>query len=159
MVPISYYLILSGVLFAIGALGVMVRRNLIVIFMCVEMMLNAVNLTFVALSRELLSLDGQVIVLLVMAVAAAEVAVGLALALALYRKKKTIDVLREKGIDGIISFRTILAELVSRVAANKNYEKSDLLQVIRLLKNYDFLKSDQLELFGKRKRRAPSKKE
>ena len=70
MVPISYYLILSGVLFAIGVLGVTVRRNLIVIFMCVEMMLNAVNLTFVALSRELLSLDGQVIVLLVMAVAA-----------------------------------------------------------------------------------------
>lgn len=92
MVPVNYYLILSGLLFALGALGVMVRRNLIVLFMCVEMMLNAVNLAFVALSRELQSLDGQVIVLMVMAVAAAEVAVGLALALALYRKKKTTDV-------------------------------------------------------------------
>ncbi|MGC8837664.1 MAG: NADH-quinone oxidoreductase subunit NuoK [Anaerolineae bacterium] len=92
MVPVTYYLILSGLLFALGALGVMVRRNLIVLFMCVEMMLNAVNLAFVALSRELQSLDGQVIVLMVMAVAAAEVAVGLALALAIYRKKKTTDV-------------------------------------------------------------------
>lgn len=92
MVPVNYYLILSGLLFALGALGVMVRRNVIVLFMCVEMMLNAVNLAFVALSRELQSLDGQVIVLMVMAVAAAEVAVGLALALALYRKKKTTDV-------------------------------------------------------------------
>ena len=92
MVPVSTYLMLSGLLFALGALGVMVRRNVIVLFMCVEMMLNAVNLAFVALSRELQSLDGQVIVLMVMAVAAAEVAVGLALALALYRKKKSTDV-------------------------------------------------------------------
>ncbi|MGQ9593453.1 MAG: NADH-quinone oxidoreductase subunit NuoK [Anaerolineae bacterium] len=92
MVPVNDYLILSGLLFALGALGVMVRRNFIVLFMCVEMMLNAVNLAFVALSRELQSLDGQVIVLMVMAVAAAEVAVGLALALALYRKKKSTDV-------------------------------------------------------------------
>ena len=92
MATTSYYLILSGILFGIGTLGVMVRRNVIILFMCVEMMLNAVNLTFVALSRELQSLDGQVIVLLVMAVAAAEVAVGLALALAIYRKKKSTDV-------------------------------------------------------------------
>jgi len=92
MVPVSNYLMLSGLLFALGALGVMVRRNVIVLFMCVEMMLNAVNLAFVALSRELQSLDGQVIVLMVMAVAAAEVAVGLALALALHRKKKSTDV-------------------------------------------------------------------
>ncbi|MBC7223274.1 MAG: NADH-quinone oxidoreductase subunit NuoK [Anaerolineae bacterium] len=92
MVPVNYYLILSGLLFGLGVLGVMVRRNVIVLFMCVEMMLNAVNLAFVALSRELQSLDGQVVVLMVMAVAAAEVAVGLALALALYRKKKSTDV-------------------------------------------------------------------
>ena len=92
MVPTSYYLILSGVLFAIGVVGVMVRRNIIVIFMCVELMLNAVNLSFIALSRDLQSLDGQVIVLLVMAVAAAEVAVGLALAVAIYRKKDSISV-------------------------------------------------------------------
>lgn len=67
-------------------------------------------------------------------------------------KEKTIHVLRERGIDGVISFRTMLMELVSRVETKKNYEKSDLLQVIRLLKNYDLLKDPQLELFGKRAR-------
>lgn len=67
-------------------------------------------------------------------------------------KKKTIKVLTERGVDGIISFPTMLADLVSRVDTNKNYEKSDLLQVLRLLKNYDLLKDDQLELFvNKRK--------
>ena len=74
-------------------------------------------------------------------------------------KAKTIDMLRSKGIDGIISFRTMLAELAARVDTKKNYEKSDLLQVIRLLKNYDFLKDDQLELFARRRRRSPSARE
>jgi len=73
-------------------------------------------------------------------------------------KAKTIEMLRGRGIDGVISFRTMLAELASRVDTNRNYEKSDLLQVIRLLKNYDFLKGDQLELFAKRRRRSPSKR-
>jgi hypothetical protein len=67
-------------------------------------------------------------------------------------KKQTISVMREKGIDGIISFHTMLLELVRRVETQRNYEKSDLLQVIRLLKNYDLLKSDQLELFVKKHR-------
>jgi hypothetical protein len=66
---------------------------------------------------------------------------------------KTMDVLRRKGIDGVISFGTMLADLILRVDTNKNYEKSDVLQVIRLLKNYDFLKDSQLEFFGKKRRR------
>lgn len=69
-------------------------------------------------------------------------------------KQKTIDVLKKKGIDGVITFRTMLLELVSRVDTHKNYEKSDLLQVIRLLKNYDLLKSTQMDMFEKKTRRA-----
>jgi hypothetical protein len=70
-------------------------------------------------------------------------------------KARTIQVLKDRGIDGVISFRTMLAELVARVEKKRNYEKSDVLQVIRLLKNYDFIKDDQLELFtGKRRRRS-----
>ena len=92
MVPASYYLILSAILFTLGAVGVLVRRNALVIFMSVEMMLNAVNLTLVTYSRFLGNVDGQVFVLLVMAVAAAEVAVGLAIVVALYRHKETTDV-------------------------------------------------------------------
>lgn len=92
MVPASYYLILSAILFALGAVGVLVRRNALVMFMAVEMMLNAVNLTLITYSRFLDSVDGRVFVLLVMAVAAAEVAVGLAIVVALYRHKETADV-------------------------------------------------------------------
>ena len=71
-------------------------------------------------------------------------------------KKKTIEVLQAKGIDGVISFGTMLAELVSRVDKNKNYEKSDLLQIIRILKSYDMLRGSQLELFEKKRRRKKS---
>ena len=92
MVPASFYLILSGVLFTLGAAGVLIRRNALVMFMSVEMMLNAVNLTLITYSRFLENVDGQVFVLLVMAVAAAEVAVGLAIVVALYRHKDTTDV-------------------------------------------------------------------
>jgi NADH-quinone oxidoreductase subunit K len=90
-VPIQYWLGLAGVLFAIGAAGVVLRRNVIVIFMSIEIMLNAANLAFVALSRQLHSMDGQVIVLLVMTVAAAEAAVGLAIILAGFRNRQTVD--------------------------------------------------------------------
>ncbi len=86
------YLILSAILFSIGTIGVLVRRNMIVIFMCVEMMLNAVNLTFVALSKQLGNEAGQVFVFFVMTVAAAEAAVGLALFIAFYKNRETIDV-------------------------------------------------------------------
>jgi len=92
VVPTSYYLILSGVIFAIGAVGVLVRRNALIIFMCVEMMLNSVNLTLVALSRQWGNLDGQVFVFMVMAVAAAEVAVGLALLIANTRHQESINI-------------------------------------------------------------------
>jgi NADH-quinone oxidoreductase subunit K len=89
--PLAWYLVLSAVLFAIGVVGVLVRRNLIVIFMCVELMLNAVNLSFVALARAQGVMDGQVIVFFVMAVAAAEAAVGLAIMLQLFRARETIN--------------------------------------------------------------------
>ena len=83
-------LVLSAVLFALGVVGVLLRRNAIVIFMCIELMLNAVNLTFVALSRQL-GFDGQVFVFFVMTVAAAEAAVGLAIIIALYRHHDTVN--------------------------------------------------------------------
>jgi NADH-quinone oxidoreductase subunit K len=89
--PLSWYLVLSAVLFVIGALGVLVRRNIIVIFMAIELMLNAVNLTFVAFARSLASTDGQVIVFFVMTVAAAEAAVGLAIILAMFRNRETVN--------------------------------------------------------------------
>ena len=92
MVPFSYYLGLSAILFTLGAVGVLIRRNVLVMFMSVEMMLNAVNLTLITYSRSLGSVDGQVFVLLVMAVAAAEVAVGLAIVISVYRHKEATDV-------------------------------------------------------------------
>jgi NADH-quinone oxidoreductase subunit K len=91
-VPISYYIVLSSVLFAIGVAGVLTRRNAIVIFMCIELMLNAVNLLFVAFARHLGQGSGQIFVFFVMAVAAAEVAVGLAIIIALFRNRETVDV-------------------------------------------------------------------
>ncbi|MEI8359216.1 MAG: hypothetical protein RL698_2197 [Pseudomonadota bacterium] len=90
-VPVGHYLALSAVLFSIGALGVLLRRNLIVVFMAIELMLNAVNLTFVALARQQQSMDGQVIVFFVMTVAAAEAAVGLAIILANFAQRRTLD--------------------------------------------------------------------
>ncbi|MCM2358795.1 MAG: NADH-quinone oxidoreductase subunit NuoK [Geobacteraceae bacterium] len=92
MVPLPYYLIVSGILFSIGTIGVLTRRNAIVIFMCVELMLNAVNLTFIAFSHELGKIDGQVFVFFIMTVAAAEAAVGLALMIAFYKNRESIDV-------------------------------------------------------------------
>ena len=83
-------LVISAILFTIGVVGVLLRRNAIVIFMCVELMLNAVNLTFVAFSQRL-GLDGQVFVFFVMTVAAAEAAVGLAIIIALYRHRDTVN--------------------------------------------------------------------
>jgi NADH-quinone oxidoreductase subunit K len=90
-VPVDHALLLSLLLFGIGAAGVFLRRNLITVFMCVELMLNAGNLAFVAFSRSLGTLDGQVLVFFVMTVAAAEAAVGLAIVIALQRHKDTLD--------------------------------------------------------------------
>ena len=88
----QHALLLSLVLFAVGAAGVFLRRNIITVFMCVELMLNAVNLSFVAFSRSLGTLDAQVLVFFVLTVAAAEAAVGLAIIIALHRHKDTLDV-------------------------------------------------------------------
>jgi len=92
MENLNSYLIVSAVLFSIGTIGVLTRKNVIVIFMCIELMLNAVNLTFVAFSRHLGNLDGQVFVFFIMTVAAAEAAVGLALIIAFFNNKESIDV-------------------------------------------------------------------
>ena len=92
MVPLNHYLLLSAVLFSIGVVGVLLRRNVIMIFMCIELMLNAVNLTFVAFSKFLNNVDGHIFVFMVMTVAAAEAAVGLAIVIALFRKKPTANV-------------------------------------------------------------------
>ena len=89
--PVDCYLVLAAILFAIGALGVVLRRNVIVILMSVELMLNAVNVTFVALARKSLAVDGQVIVFFVMTVAAAEVAIGLAIILANFAQRRTVN--------------------------------------------------------------------
>lgn len=90
--PLEYFLILSAIIFTIGAVGVLTRRNAIIIFMSIEMMLNAVNLTLVSFSQFMGDTAGQIFVFFVMAVAAAEAAVGLAIVLALYRNKKTVSV-------------------------------------------------------------------
>ncbi len=89
-VPLEYFLLLSAVLFFIGMVGVIIRRNAIVIFMSIEMMLNAVNLTLIGFSAYLGDISGQILVLFVMAVAAAEAAVGLAIILALFRTRQTV---------------------------------------------------------------------
>jgi NADH-quinone oxidoreductase subunit K len=92
VIPYSYYLLLAAILFTIGAAGVLIRRNAIIILMSVEMMMNAVNLTFITFSRQLNSIDGQVVVLMAMTVAAVEVAVGLAIFVSLQRHKESVDV-------------------------------------------------------------------
>jgi NADH-quinone oxidoreductase subunit K len=92
VVPTSLYLMLSGLIFTIGAVGVLMRRSALIILMCVEMMLNSVNLTLIALSRQWDNLNGQVFVFMIMAVAAAEVAVGLAIVIAHTRHTNTTNI-------------------------------------------------------------------
>src|SRR5574341_2351736 len=91
-VPTSFYVILSAILFTLGVAGVLVRRNAIIIFMAVELMLNSANLAFVAFARSFQQLDGEIFLFFVMTVAAAEVAVGLALIVAIFRTKRSINV-------------------------------------------------------------------
>ncbi|HUN64848.1 MAG TPA: NADH-quinone oxidoreductase subunit NuoK [Bacteroidota bacterium] len=91
-IPLSYYLILSAALFSIGVAGVLTRRNAIIVFMCIELMLNSVNLTLIAFSSFFGNPAGQVLVFFVMAVAAAEAAVGLAIIIAIFRNKQTVDI-------------------------------------------------------------------
>ncbi|MBV6479092.1 MAG: NADH-quinone oxidoreductase subunit 11 [Ignavibacteria bacterium] len=92
MIDINYYLLTSAVLFSIGVAGVLIRRNAIVIFMCIELMLNSINLTLVAFSAFLGSISGQIFVFIVMTVAAAEAAVGLAIVIALFRNKESVNI-------------------------------------------------------------------
>ncbi len=92
MVPANYYVALAAVLFTIGLAGVMVKRNMLVVFMCVELMLNSANLTFLAFARRWGNLNGHAIAFFVMAVAAAEAAVGLAIVIAVFRTRGTLNV-------------------------------------------------------------------
>lgn len=92
VVPLAGYLIVSAVMFSIGVVGVLIRRNPLIIFMSIELMLNAINLSFVAFSQFLDSADGQMFVFVVLTVAAAEVVVGLALIVSIYRTRRNIDV-------------------------------------------------------------------
>lgn len=91
-IPIEYFVVLSAVLFVMGVIGVLVRRNAIMIFMSIELMLNAANLALVAFSRQWSQVEGHLFVFFVMTVAAAEVAVGLALIVAIFKQKKSIDI-------------------------------------------------------------------
>lgn len=100
MLPIEYYLGLSAILFTIGTMGVLIRRNPIVIFMSVELMLNSANLAFVAFARLYGELNGQLFVFFVMTVAAAEVAVGLALIVAIFRTKHSTDIDQMSSLKG-----------------------------------------------------------
>ena len=97
---LQYYLVLSALLFTIGVIGVLVRRNAIIIFMCIELMLNAANLAFVAISRSLGDPDGQLFVFFVMAVAAAEVAIGLAIIVSVFKHRETINVDEVNSLKG-----------------------------------------------------------
>lgn len=99
-VPLAYFIGLSAILFTIGAMGVLIRRNSIVIFMSVELMLNAANLAFVAFARSYEAISGQIFVFFVMTVAAAEVAVGLALIVAIFHTKQSIDVDQMNSLKG-----------------------------------------------------------
>ena len=92
MIPLSWYLALAAVLFTIGVVGVIIKRNAIAMFMCIELMLNAVNLTFVAFSSFFRDVSGQLFVFIVMTVAAAEAAVGLGIIIAVFRNRESLDV-------------------------------------------------------------------
>ncbi len=100
MLTANHFAILSAILFSIGAIGVLVRRNPLIMFMSIELMLNAVNLAFVAFAHFMNNLDGQVIVFLVLTVAAAEVAVGLAIIVALFRSRATVNVDEVNSLKG-----------------------------------------------------------
>jgi len=100
MVPVDYYIILSAILFTIGVTGVLIRRNALIIFMSIELMLNAANLAIVAFSSVIESFSGQIFVFFVIAVAAAEVAVGLALIVEIFRSKRSIDVDQMSSLKG-----------------------------------------------------------
>ena len=92
LIPIDHLLVLGAILFTIGLIGILIKRNMIVMFLCIELMLNAANLTFISFATYLGQIDGQVVVFFTMVLAAAEAAVGLALIIAVYRTKNTLDI-------------------------------------------------------------------
>ncbi len=98
--PLSYYLVLSAILFTIGTVGVLVRKNPLVMFMCIELMLNSANLSFVAFARYLNALEGQLFVFFVLTIAAAEVVVGLAIIVSIFRSRANIDVDEMNSLKG-----------------------------------------------------------
>ena len=100
MLTVNHFLILSAVLFSIGTVGVLIRRNPLIMFMSIELMLNAANLAFVAFARYLNNLDGQVIVFIVLTVAAAEVAIGLAIIVAVFRARASVNVDEANSLKG-----------------------------------------------------------
>ena len=100
MIPVNYYVVLSAILFTIGVTGVLVRRNALIIFMSIELMLNSANLAIVAFSSVIKSFSGQIFVFFVIAVAAAEVAVGLALIVEILKSKRSIDVDQMSSLKG-----------------------------------------------------------
>ena len=124
-VGLEHYLVVSGLLFCLGLLGVIMRRNLLVIYMCLELMLNAANLALVAMSRFNGNLDGQIMVFFIVTVAAAEVAVGLALIVALYRKRQTAhveDLTSDEILDACLMNRKFcLADFVAAAVRGGNH--------------------------------------
>jgi len=100
MIQPAFYIILSLVLFLIGMLGILIRRNLLVLFMCIELMLNSVNLAFITFSRVFQNLDGQILAFFVITVAAAEATVGLAIILLVYRSRKVVEIDELKSMRG-----------------------------------------------------------
>lgn len=99
-VSIHHYLLLSTLLFALGLIGIIVRRNLIIIFMCIEIMINAVNLSFVALARYYNTMDGHVVAIFVMAIAAVEAAIGLGILISMFRNRQTVNVSDLRALRG-----------------------------------------------------------
>ncbi len=99
-IPLSYYLSVAAFLFFLGIVGMLTRKNVLIVLMCIELMMNAVNLTFVALSRYLHSVNGQMFVFFITAVAAAEVSVGLAIIITIFRNKNTINVDKMDSLQG-----------------------------------------------------------
>jgi NADH-quinone oxidoreductase subunit K len=100
MIQPAFYIILSLVLFLIGMLGILIRRNLLVLFMCIELMLNSVNLALITFSRVFQNLDGQILTFFVITVAAAEATVGLAIILLVYRSRKVVEIDKLKSMRG-----------------------------------------------------------
>ena len=125
MVPLSYYLVLSAILFACGVAGFLIKRNIITIFLSIELMLNGVNLTFVAFAAQLKSLDGHIFVFFVMVVAAAEAAVGLAIIIAVFRTRETLNVDRV-NLAEVVEGRFSLFAFRQRSLATSNRETDSM---------------------------------